>query len=186
MVGEEVDADDALGGAVGHQLDHAVGLAGDHRLGVDGHGHLHLHRVDALGLGLLHGEADEGRLRAGEDDAAVLVLVVAGVLAEEVGGRHPPLLAGGMGEHEAAVDVADGEDVGDVGAAAGVHRDDAVLGLHAGLVQGQGLEHRALAGGHEDVVASELGPVALGILVHQGHGPGPTADLGHLDGGVDG
>src|SRR3569832_709709 len=169
MVGEVVHADDAARGLVGHQLDHALGFAGDHRLGIDAHRHLGFHRVDALGFGLRHRQADEAGLRTREGDATVLVLVVFAGMAEQVAGGDTALGGGGVGQHVAADDVADRVDMRRTGLAAGVDLDRRAVELDADLVEVELAGVGALAGGHQDDVAVEYRLDAFFICVAQLH-----------------
>ncbi len=186
MIGEEVDSDDAVGSLVHHHLQHAVGLVGNHRLGIDTHGHLHLHRIDPLGLGLIHRETDEGRLGASEDDAAVQILVVLRILSQQIGSGHPPLLARGVGQHQPTDHITDGKDVRDAGTATGIGLDDTVLHGHPGRFELQRLQYRPLAGGHQHPLAAVLVRLPFGVLVADGHGAGLPLDPGHLDRGMQG
>jgi hypothetical protein len=126
---------------------------GDHGLGVDAHGHLGFHRVDAPRLGLGHGQADETGLGAAEGDAAIQVRVVFGGMAQQVVGGDAALGGGGVGQHVAADDVAHGVDVGGAGAAAGIGLDGGAVELDAGGLQVEPGGVGPLAGGHEHVVA---------------------------------
>src|SRR3569833_2828601 len=186
VVGEEVDADDAVALLVGDDFDEALRLGGDHGFGIDGHGHFHFRGVAAFGLGLFDGQADERRFRTREDDAAVFVLVGLHVFAEDVGGGDAALLPRGVREHVAADDVADREDVRHAGAAAGVGYDHAFIHRDAGVVQFQRFEHGAFAGGHDDVIAGDRGLLAFAVFEHELHLAGLAFDLADLGAGVEG
>ncbi len=127
-------ADDSPVGLVGHDLDHTQGLAGHHRLGINAERHLDLYSIDALCLGLGHGEPYEGRLGTGENHPAVPVLIIFRCFTRNRGGGHPTLLTSRVGEHQATDDIAHGKDMSLAGAAAGVCLDHAVRHGNSGII----------------------------------------------------
>ena len=83
---------------VSNDLDKAVLLAVDHRLGIDIERHLDLGGINALRLGLGQREADKTRLGPGEDHAAILALLIGHRLGKNRGCRHPSLVGRRMSQ----------------------------------------------------------------------------------------
>ncbi len=143
--------------------------------------------LDALGLALLLGLACPGDLRIGVGHRRNLARVEIGVVTSGGLRRHMRLMHRLVGQHGLADDVADGEDVRDIGAHLVVHRDEPPVGhRHAGLLGGDLPAVRAAPHRHQHqivdlrlrwrLLAFEADPDALGCGLG-GHGFGLQHDL---------
>ena len=150
---DDPGADDALGGLVEQHLGQALVAA-------QGQGAARRHPgedafavFDSGGFGFVLGDPDPGDFGVGVghrgDDGGVEVGVVAGAVL----GGDLAFVGGLVGEHGLADDVADGEDVGDVGALLLVDRDEtAFVDEHPRRVGADHLAVGAAADGDQDLV----------------------------------
>ena len=142
MGSDHVDAEDLIGLGIGDDLAETVGVVDGHGFSEGGEGELADAGLNAFLVALFLGFAQRTDFRRGENasgdqSAAVGILLAAG----HVGGDGA-LGAGRMRQLNAAGAVADGENAGDVGAAAGIHGDPAAFGsLDAGNGQIQAVQH---------------------------------------------
>jgi hypothetical protein len=161
-------ADHAVGFGVEDQLGEAVvGAVGDGAAagGPRELGGLHLL---AFGLGLGFGVADPCHFRVGVGDAGDHGGVEGRLVAGGDFGGHVGFMHGLVGEHGLADDVADGEDVGHVGAHLGIDGDEAAVAHdHAGLVGADLLAvGRAARGLQDHVVLDRFRRSAFAFEAH--------------------
>ena len=147
-------AEDLVVPRIGDDLDEADALAETPGLAVGGERELGDLDVVALVLGLLLRVAERRdlRLRIGGPRDHVVVDGM-GVLPRDRLGRDDALGLRGVRQHHLAGAVADGVDVGDVGAHLVVDGDGATLGeRHAGVLEAVALGARGEADGREETV----------------------------------
>ena len=162
---DDVDAERVLRLGVGDDLGEALVLAADDRLGDRLERDLADLVRDAGGLHLLLGLADGRDLgpAVGRPWLRVVVEVVdVGVAGDRVRGRQA-LVAGRVGQPQAADDVADRVDMRLLRAHPAVHLDDAPIGLDRRGLEADVLDVRGAAGRDEHHLGAELRRVlALG------------------------
>ena len=116
-----------------------------------------------LGARLGLGQPDAGELGGDEDGVGHEPAGGDGVAAGEVRLEDAEVVPGGVGELRAAGDVTGGPDVVGGGAQVVVHRDEPAVGqLHAGDVEAEVGGDRRAAGGHQQLLAADLGAVVEG------------------------
>src|SRR5688572_9068492 len=162
---DDVDAEGVLVLGVRDDLRESFVLAADDRLG-DG---LERDLADLVrgsrGLDLLLGEADRGDLGPAVRGARLLRVVhlMDVRLAGDDVRRDETLVGGGMSQPQAPDDVADGVDVGLLGAQPAVDLDDALVGLDLGGLEADLLDVGGAAGGHQHHLGAQfLRLLALG------------------------
>ena len=155
---DDVDAERVVGLLVGDDLREALVLADDDRLGDRLERDLADLDVEALLLGLLLGQPDRGDLRPAVGRPRLLHVVdrVDVLLAGDDVGRDDALVAGGVGEHEAADGVADRVEVRLARPHPAVDLDEPLLDLGLRRLEADLLDVRGPAGRDEHHLGPEL------------------------------
>ena len=177
---DDAGADDPVGGLVEQDLGHAFVAAQRQGAAGGGPGEHAFAVFDPGGFGLVLGDADPGDLGVGVGDAGDDGGVeVAGVAGGVLGGDLA-FVGGLVGEHGLADDVADGEDVGDVGALLFVDGDEpAFVDEHPGCVGADDPAVGAASDGDQHLVEHRgLGGLGLVLARRRVEGDGQPVGAG--------